>query len=391
MRIDSSIDKSISTKLSRRKRRYQNRQKSRLEKRIKSNELHNYNSLLNKVEIFNCIKLCLRGVRWKGSVGRWDLTPLQHTIKVFDVLNKRKFKCGRRSSHIIWERGKLREINAVNMFERVVQKVLCRQVLNPILYPTLIHQNCASQPGKGTDFALNLIKDYIHEELQIPGEIYYLKMDYKSYFPSIPHSVLLNEVRKYIFDEEILELLEQIISANVHSGLDLGAEVNQTLAIFFTNKIDHLIKDKFQFKHYVRYMDDAVIFSHNKDKLISCLKYIENLNKNLKIYFSRNKTKIGKLKNGVKILKTKYHIFKKKLIISPLNKLYHRQRRKIKRMFDLLFRGNTNITYELIKQGNDCWESCMMKKNGWNYVRKIRSFVDRKLLDFNESFALKNL
>lgn len=391
MRIDSSIDKSIPTKLSRRKRRYQNRQRNRLEKRIKRNELHNYNSLLDKVEIFNCIKLCLRGVRWKGSVGRWDLTPLQHTTKVFNVLNKHTFKCGHRSSHVIWERGKLREINAVNMFERVVQKVLCRQVLNPIIYPTLIYQNCASQPGKGTDFALNLIKKYIYEELQIPGEIFYLKMDYKSYFPSIPHDVLLNEVKKYVFDEDILTLLKQILLANVHSGLDLGAEVNQTLAIFFTNKIDHLIKDKFQFKHYVRYMDDAIIFSHNKNKLLNFLDQVEKLNKNLGIYFSRNKTKIGKLKNGVKILKTKYRLFKRKLIISPLNNLYHRQRRKIKRMFDLLFRGNTNITYELIKQSNDCWESCMVKKNGWVYVEKLRSFINKKLLTFNEYFALQNL
>ena len=70
MEIELNLDKSISTKLSRRKRRYENRQKIRLEKRLKHNELHNYNSLLNKVEIFNCIKLCLRGVRWKGSVGR---------------------------------------------------------------------------------------------------------------------------------------------------------------------------------------------------------------------------------------------------------------------------------------------------------------------------------
>lgn len=55
MRIDSSIDKSIPTKLSRRKRRYQNRQRNRLEKRIKRNELHNYNSLLDKVEIFTVL------------------------------------------------------------------------------------------------------------------------------------------------------------------------------------------------------------------------------------------------------------------------------------------------------------------------------------------------
>ena len=60
-------------------------------------------------------------------------------------------------------------------------------------------------------------------------------------------------------------------------------------------------------------------------------------------------------------------------------------------MFDLLFRGNTNITYELIKHSNDCWESCMMKKNGWDYVEKLRSFIDKKLLTFNEYFALQNL
>ena len=382
-----SLDKPIPAKLSRRQRRYFNRCKERLASRIKNNEQHNYNNMLDRNVIFDTIKLCLRGVRWKSSVGVWDLTPLQHTLNIEKTLLNKDFYCCKRTSHTIYERGKRRDINAVNTYERVIQKLLCQQVVNPILFKTLIHQNCASQKNKGTDFALNLTKKYIKEEIKQNKEIYYLKMDFTKYFASIPHDILFSEVCHYIFDKDVLGLLEKMIVANGKTGLDLGSEINQTFAIYYTNKIDHLIKDKFRFKHYVRYMDDAIIFSSDINKIKLCLEEIKKISCFLKLKLSKNKTKIGKLSKSVIFLKTKYQIINNKLKISALNNIYHRQRRKIKRMLNLLNKPNHKITIEDIFKSNQCWEASMIKKNGWKYINKIRAFIDDTIRDFIIKFS----
>ena len=42
---------------------------------------------------------------------------------------------------------------------------------------------------------------------------------------------------------------------------------SQLLAIYFLNDLDHYIKEKLYCKYYVRYMDDFIIFDHDKERL----------------------------------------------------------------------------------------------------------------------------
>ena len=39
------------------------------------------------------------------------------------------------------------------------------------------------------------------------------------------------------------------------------------MALVVPNKLDHYVKDQRKFKHYIRYMDDFIIFADSKDKL----------------------------------------------------------------------------------------------------------------------------
>ena len=46
---------------------------------------------------------------------------------------------------------------------------------------------------------------------------------------------------------------------------------SQILAIFYLNDLDHFIKEKLHIKYYIRYQDDGIILSNDKEYLRYCL------------------------------------------------------------------------------------------------------------------------
>jgi len=84
-------------------------------------------------------------------------------------------------------------------------------------------------------------------------------------------------------------------------GLPIGNMTSQLLAIYFLNDLDHYIKKQLHCKYYIRYMDDFIIFSHDKERLkeiknIVSEKLIDfklELNKKTNIYDISNSYEIG--------------------------------------------------------------------------------------------------
>ena len=51
---------------------------------------------------------------------------------------------------------------------------------------------------------------------------------------------------------------------------------SQILAIFYLNNLDHFIKEKLYIKYYIRYQDDGILLSNDKEYLRYCLGEISN-------------------------------------------------------------------------------------------------------------------
>jgi retron-type reverse transcriptase len=98
-----------------------------------------------------------------------------------------------------------------------------------------------------------------------------LKGDIRKFFASIDHEVLLNILKEYIPDKNIICLLEKVIgsfnSGIKNKGLPLGNLTSQLFANIYLNEFDQFIKHKLKAKYYLRYADDFVIFSDNKECL----------------------------------------------------------------------------------------------------------------------------
>ena len=88
-------------------------------------------------------------------------------------------------------------------------------------------------------------------------------MDIRHFFDSIPHDRLKAKLKKTVHDEKMLELLFRIIDVT-EVGIPLGFYTSQWLSNWYLQGLDHFIKEQLCAVHYMRYMDDMVIFGSNK-------------------------------------------------------------------------------------------------------------------------------
>jgi hypothetical protein len=142
---------------------------------------------------------------------------------------------------------------------------------------------CGSVPGRGTSYAQKALRKWLDRDYK--GTKYCLKMDISKFYPSIDREILKAILRKHIKDADCLWLLDIIIDSNPQ-GLPIGNYTSQWLSNFLLQDLDHLIKEKFGAKYYLRYVDDLVIPGSNKRKLhqvrIAISEYLATLHLTLK-------------------------------------------------------------------------------------------------------------
>jgi hypothetical protein len=136
--------------------------------------------------------------------------------------------------------------------------------------------------------------------------IWVLKCDIKKFFASIDHDILKNILTSYIFDRNILWLLNRVIDSFetiTGRGLPLGNLTSQLFVNVYMNEFDQFAKHKLKEKYYVRYADDFVFLSGNKESLINIIKPIKDfLGEKLQLQIHPNKISLSTLASGIDYL-----------------------------------------------------------------------------------------
>lgn len=169
-----------------------------------------------------------------------------HKIQIYDGIKRKK-----------------REIIVPTFEELTVQHCII-EAIRPMLMHGMYEHTYASIPGRGVHKAKKAIRKWVDHDAR--NCKYVLKMDIKQFFPSIPHDKLKKRLANQIHDEHMLELMYEIIDV-IDIGLPLGFYTSQWLSNWYLQPLDHYIKEELAATHYVRYMDDMVVFSSNKRKL----------------------------------------------------------------------------------------------------------------------------
>lgn len=340
------------------KKRIERDLQSKHEKLLRGQEIYNYSNVFRYCHFIDKLPSCMKDVGWKASVQKYFITSITKMFNDYIFLQKRKLPSPVSDKEIvIYERGKARKITPIHIKDRMIQKVLCDEALVPLLSQKLIYDNGASLEGKGVMFSRERMLMHLKQAIKEYGnDFYVLSFDFKSFFDSVPHKTCRYMLEKYFADEEIVEITMEIIKLphrvliskikdkeekarklaklenEEYCGICLGSQVSQIMALIVGNDLDHYIKDQRGIKHYVRYMDDGIIFGKTKEELQDLYEGMKVVCDRLGLNFNVKKTYITKIRKGFTFLKVKYFVTGTGKIIRKLTRQgITRMRRKLKR------------------------------------------------------------
>jgi len=194
---------------------------------------------------------------------------------------------------------KQRHISKASVRDRLVHQVVY-SVLSEVFELKFIFHSFSSRPGKGTHVAVTQLRHMIRKVSKNGNHpCFALKMDIKRFFDTINHQILKTLLRKYIADDRALQLIDVIIDG-FHPGIPLGNVTSQLFANVYLHELDDFIKQTLREKYYLRYCDDFIILSDDKNHLTELISVIrEFLREALQLELHPKKVSIRKLVQGI--------------------------------------------------------------------------------------------
>lgn len=322
------------TSIERKQARYTRRRQRREEKRrIFSENYDNYDKVFTYGHMYDAYKMCRRGVGWKASTQKYKERDVMETYRNCKRMTDRMFRHDPFYEFWQTERGKKRFIQSVTVRERVTQRCLCDHSLVPLITRAFIYDNGASMKNKGYTFAHKRLSAHLRKYYHRYGQGgYVLLFDFSHFFENVSHDVIRKVLREAYTDDELFRLNMELIDAFGDTGLGLGSQISQVLALASANTLDHFIKEVLRIKYYARYMDDGYLIHRSKEYLRYCLDEIVRVCESLGIKLNRKKTHIVKLSHGFTYLKARVFLTESGRVVK---KIYKRSvtvmRRKLKK------------------------------------------------------------
>lgn len=183
--------------------------------------------------------------------------------------------------------GKERAIVIPTNREQIFHHMLVN-AMKPMFYKGMYEHSYSAIPKRGPEKGKKAIEKWIKNDLR--NCKYILKLDIRHFFATIPHEKLKDKLRKYIRDDEFLEILFGVIDSYDSyegedlpyeiirckgSGIPLGFYTSQWLSNWYLQDLDHFIKEELRIPHYARYADDMVLFASSKKLLHKARKSID--------------------------------------------------------------------------------------------------------------------
>ena len=226
-----------------------------------------YERMLDKEVIRSCIITGSRGKRKRKDVIEVLSDVDGYTDKVYKLLTTETYVPTIPRKIRIFDKScrKERDIKVVPYYPDGIIQQLAVYAMKDILMRGMYRWSCASIPGRGNSCAAHYVKKHLKEDPK--GTRHCGKFDIHHYYPTISKRKMMDALERKIKDRRFLSLVEAIIRSDPDPGISIGFYLNQWLANFFLEPLDHFICRLKGVKYYVRNMDDIVIMGGNKKKL----------------------------------------------------------------------------------------------------------------------------
>ncbi|QHG87972.1 reverse transcriptase domain-containing protein [Xanthomonas sp. NCPPB 1638] len=204
----------------------------------------------------------------------------------------------RPSTSFVATRPKAREIHAPDFADRVVHHWLVPQ-LEALYERTFIHDSYANRRGKGSHAAVQRAQAFSRQVHSGQSGGWYLQLDVANFFNSIHRPTLWAMLRRRMERHKTSATVQQtthallrrgplhagvrdratpaeraqvpphkqLVNAPPGRGLPIGNLSSQFFANVYLDALDQYAKHELKAKRYLRYVDDFVIFHHDREQL----------------------------------------------------------------------------------------------------------------------------
>ena len=167
-----------------------------------------------------------------------------------------------------------------------------------------VSPRCTHLKGNGgAKHAVREVRDHL------PGNRFVLRTDVKSYYASIDHLLLLDQLAVHIKDRRVLNLVGQYLRRtserggsfwDYDKGISLGCPLSPLIGAFFLHALDGAAAKLRLF--YVRFMDDILILAPTRWQLRGAVKVVNQTLGTLSLEKHPDKTFIGRIERGFDFL-----------------------------------------------------------------------------------------
>ena len=274
----------------------------------------NFEKIISVENLLLAWKEFLRGKRNKKDVQEFQLHFMDNVLSLHQDLKNKTYVHGGYYAFKISD-PKPRDIHKATVRDRLLHHAIYR-VLYPHFDSKFIHDSYSCRLENGTHRAIDRFRDF-HRKVSKNNTktCWILKCDIRKFFANIDHKILKEILSRTVLDADILWLLGQVIdsfSSNTHMrdsvnvslvGLPLGNLTSQLLVNIYMNEFDQFVKRELKVKYYIRYADDFVVLSQDKEYLQNTLEQMkEFLENKLKLNMHPDKVYIKTIASGVDFL-----------------------------------------------------------------------------------------
>jgi hypothetical protein len=225
---------------------------------------------------------------------------------------------------------KPRLISALDFGDRLVQHALCN-VITPIFEKSMLPYSFACRKDYGTHAGVK----HIQKLLRKHQFKYFLKTDFKKFFPSIDLSVLKAMIEKKIHCSKTKGLIYSIVGEE-GKGIPIGSLTSQLFANVYGNIIDYHMQHALKQKYWARYMDDIVVLGNSISELKVLFDEIKSFAKNV-LLLDISRWQISPVSKGVNFLGyriwQKYKLIRKSSVLRAKRKIrYYLKNNKIEEL-----------------------------------------------------------
>lgn len=267
---------------------------------------HRYENIISVENLLLAWKEFLSGKRSKRDVQDFGCFLIDHIMELHAELADGTYRHGPYQAFHICD-PKPRHIHKASLRDRLLHHAVYR-ILYPFFDRTFIADSYSCRLDKGTHKAMDRFQ-YFHRRVSRNNTrtCWVLKCDIRKFFASIDHETLFSVLQQYIPDERIIELIREVVGS-FHStrpgiGLPLGNLTSQLLVNIYMNEFDQYVKHRLEAKYYIRYADDFVFLSPDRDWLAVVLAEIDLfLRQHLRLQLHPKKVSLKTLASGVDFL-----------------------------------------------------------------------------------------